>query len=104
LRDYGATYRIAPLTVLVHEQPAEPDLRFLFGHQVAEADLVIDRGVDVAGWLAQLLEGGMHAGIKAISVDYARYAEAEAALGWLNARVTLRPDAAISPAMILGPL
>ncbi|HVO99296.1 MAG TPA: GTP-binding protein [Bryobacteraceae bacterium] len=104
LHDYGASYRIAPLTVLVHEEPSEPDLKFLFDRQVAEADLVIDRGVDVSQWLDSLLAGGLQAGTKSLDVDYSRYAEAEAALGWLNARVTVRPVPAVSPSMILGPL
>src|SRR5262249_33231229 len=104
LRDYSGGYRIAPLTVLVHEEPHEPDLQFLFERQIAEADLVIDRGVDVASWLDQLLAEGIRVGTKSIAVDYARYAEAEAALGWLNARVTVRPQPALAPAMVLGPL
>jgi len=104
LRDYGAEYRIAPLTVLVHERPEEADLRFLFDLQLAEADLVIERSVDVEWWLAQVLAEGVTAAAATISVDYERYAEAEAALGWLNARVTVRPDPAASPAMIVGPL
>src|SRR5215472_14317514 len=29
MRDYSALYRVAPLTVLVHERPDDPDLRFL---------------------------------------------------------------------------
>jgi hypothetical protein len=104
LRDHGHRFRVAPLTVLVHETPEEPDLRFLFDHQVAEADLVIDRGVDVAAWIDELLRDGVAAGTRSISVDYARYAEAEAALGWLNARVTVRPRPAVPPAMVVGPL
>jgi Ni2+-binding GTPase involved in maturation of urease and hydrogenase len=104
LRDYSGSYRVAPLTVMVHEQPQGPDLEFLFEHQVAEADVVIGRDVDVAGWMDTLLTADMQAGTKAISVDYARYAEAEAALGWLNARVTVGPDPPAGPAMILGPL
>jgi hypothetical protein len=101
LRDYGALYRVAPLTVLVHETPDDPDLRFLFDHQLAEADLTIDRGVDVEAWLDSL-DGTPAA--KSITVDYARYAEAEAALGWLNARAIVRPNPPVSPPMILGPL
>lgn len=104
LRDYGHRYRIAPLTVLVHERPTGPDLEFLFDHQVAEADLVIDRAVDVEAWLADLLREGVAVGAKPIAVDYARYAEAEAAMGWLNARVTVSANPALSPAMIVGPL
>jgi len=104
LRDYSAGYRIAPLTVLVHEEPSGPELQYLFDRQVAEADLVIERGVDIGGWLDQLLSGGMAAGSKTISVDYARYAEAEAALGWLNARAAVRAEPALSPVLIVGPL
>jgi hypothetical protein len=104
LRDYGARYRIAPLTVLVHERPEDPDLRYLFEKQTAEADLVIGRDVDVEGWLARLMDGGIEAGTRSIEVDYTRYAEAEAALGWLNARATARPRPAVSPAMIVGPV
>ena len=104
LRDYGSRYRVAPLTVLVHEEPDGPDLRFLFEHQLAEADLVVQRDVDVAGWVDMLLAGDSPAATKTITVDYARYAEAEAALGWLNARATVRPEPPASPAMIVGPL
>ena len=102
LRDYGARYRIAPLTVLLHEEPDDPDLRFLFEHQVAEADLVVRRDVDVAAWVEQL--GSGPAGTKRIAVDYERYAAAEAALGWLNARATVRPRPAVAPAQVVGPL
>jgi hypothetical protein len=102
LRDYGGRYRVAPLTVLVHETPDDPELRFLFDHQVAEADLLIRRDVDVAWWIGQL--SGLPAGTKRIDVDYARYAAAEAALGWLNARATARPRPALAPTRIVGPL
>jgi hypothetical protein len=102
LRDYAAQYRIAPLTALVHETPDDPELRFLFDHQVAEADLVIRRDVDVPWWLAQLMS--LPAGTKRIEVDYVRYAAAEAALGWLNARATVRPRPALAPSQIVGPL
>ncbi len=104
LRDYAGEYRIAPLTVLVHDEPREPDLHFLFERQVAEADLVIRRDVDVAGWLDLLLAANVPAATKTIAVDYARYARAEAALGWLNARATVRPAPPAPPAMIVGPL
>ena len=99
LRDYTAHYRIAPLTVLAHERPDDPELRFLFDHQLAEADLVIHRDVIPEWWLEQLT--ALPAGTKQISVDYQRYAAAEAALGWLNARATVRPRPAASPAQHL---
>jgi hypothetical protein len=104
MRDWPQHFRIAPLTVLVHEQPDDPDLRFLFDRQTEEADLVIDRNIDVAAWVDRLLAGGIHAGRNAIPVDYTRYAQAEAALGWLNARVEVRTRPALSPAMLVGPL
>jgi hypothetical protein len=102
LRDYGGRYRVAPLTVLVHETPDDSELRFLFDHQVAEADLLIHRDADVSWWIEQLMS--LPAGTKRIDVDYARYAAAEAALGWLNARATVRPRPAVAPAQIVGPL
>ncbi|HLJ49467.1 MAG TPA: GTP-binding protein [Bryobacteraceae bacterium] len=104
LRDYGASYRIAPLTVLVHEEPEGPDMRYLFENQVAEADLVIHRDVDVESWLDQLLADGVQAGRQSISVNYERYREAELALGWLNARAVVRTRPAVGPAMVVGPL
>ncbi len=104
MRDYPARYRVAPLTVLVHEHPDGADLRYLFEHQLAEADLVIHRDVDVAGWVDQLLQSGVQAGTRRITVDYARYTEAEAALGWLNARAVVRPSPAVGPSMVVGPL
>jgi hypothetical protein len=102
LRDYAGRYRVAPLTVLVHETPDDPELRFLFDHQVAEADLLIHRDVDVSWWIEQLMS--LPAGTKRIDVDYTRYAAAEAALGWLNARATVRPRPAVAPAQVVGPL
>jgi hypothetical protein len=51
-----------------------------------------------------LLSNAVVPGGNVISVDYERYAHAEAALGWLNARVTVTPHIAVSPAMIVGPL
>ena len=104
LRDWAGRYRVAPLTVLVHGQPEGEDLEFLYHHQLAEADLVIDRTVDIERWLDELLRDGVAAGTRPISVDYARYAQAEAALGWLNARVRLITRPALSPAMVIGPL
>lgn len=104
LRDWGHRFRVAPLTVLAHGRPEGAELEFLFEQQVAEADLAIDRTVDVEWWLEELLREGVAAGRHPIAVDYARYAEAEAALGWLNARVAIRPRPALSPALVVGPL
>ncbi len=103
LRDYPDRYRVAPLTVVVHERPEDGDLQFLYDHQAAEADVVFHRGDDVAAWLAEIL-GGAPAATRGLPIDYARYAEAEAALAWFNARVLARGIQPISPAMLVGPL
>ena len=119
LRDYPSRFHVAPLTVLVHSVPADPDLRYLYDHQLAEADVVLSRETDlpphvryvdtvsgegVAEWLSEILAPGQAAGTHPLTLDYARYAQAEAALAWLNARVTVRASPAISPAMLVGPL
>jgi hypothetical protein len=104
LRDYPDRYRMAPLTVVLHERPTDPDLQFLYDHQAAEADVVVRRDDDVATWLGEILGGTRAAATRGLPIDYARYAEAEAALAWFNARVTARARRAISPAMLVGPL
>ena len=56
LRDYQASYRLAPYTVLVDpmraetllQQQADPDLAFLFRKQLEEADLVCFTKADLA--------------------------------------------------------
>jgi len=105
LRDHTARFRIAPLTVVVHPQGAfdDPHLEYLFQHQLAEADLLFHRGDDISAWLDLLLSAAP-ASAKPLDIDYHRYAEAEAALGWLNARVTAHADPPISPPMLIGPL
>jgi hypothetical protein len=104
LRDYPARYRVAPLTVVTHARAADPELQFLYDHQVAEADLVVGRESDVAAWVAEVLGSSVTPATRSVPIDYARYAEAEAALAWFNARVTARAARAISPAMLVGPL
>lgn len=106
LRDHAAQFRIAPLTVVAHPQRsfADPHLDFLLRHQLAEADLMFERGDDVAAWLDHVLSGATPAGTKPLAIDYARYAEAEAALAWLNARVAAHADPPITPPMLVGPL
>jgi hypothetical protein len=106
LRDHGERFRIAPLTVVVHPQQdfQNPDLDFLHRHQLAEADLLVERGDNVGTWLDRLLAGASPAGAHPLEIDYARYAEAEASLAWLNARVTVRARRPITPPMLVGPL
>jgi hypothetical protein len=104
LRNYPDRYRIAPLTVVLHERPTDADLQFLYDHQAAEADVVVRRGDDAATWLGEILGGARVPAARRLQIDYARYAAAEAALAWFNARVTARARRAISPAMLVGPL
>jgi len=106
LRDHLQDFHIAPLTVVVHPQPAfdDPNLAYLHRHQLAEADLLVERGDEVAAWLDRLLTATAPAGAHALAIDYSRYAEAEAALAWLNARVTAHADPPITPPMLVGPL
>jgi hypothetical protein len=105
-RDFGQQYRVAPLTVLMHPRRGfdDPHLRFLYEHQIAEADLLYERGDDVAVWVDRVLAATAQAGTKRIEVDYARYAEAEASLAWLNGRLVVDADPPISGPMLVGPL
>lgn len=106
----------------------DPLLAYLFQKQIAEADLVVytksdlypaipsrDRegafrrvsaltGQGVAEWLDEVLCGRLRAGGQLLDIDYARYAAAEAALGWLNWEAELRLETALTPAAVAGPL
>jgi hypothetical protein len=106
LRDHQDHFRIAPLTVVMHPQRSfdNPDLDFLHRNQLAEADLLFERGDSIEAWLDRLLSGTVPAGAQTLDIDYARYAEAEAALAWLNARVTVQADPPVSAPMLVGPL
>ncbi|HZT32600.1 MAG TPA: GTP-binding protein [Bryobacteraceae bacterium] len=121
---YGDRFRLAPLTVLVdpaRERALEgPHVAYLFRKQLAEADLVrytkadlypglphslsARTGQGVAEWLAEVLEGALPAGSRLLRIDYRRYAEAEAALGWLNWEAGLSLRRALTPAAVAGPL
>ncbi len=107
---------------------ADPDTAFLFRNQVAEADLLCfskcDRetvfpalpspapvrrlsalsGWGVAAWLHEIFSGQIVPGSVTLDIDYQRYAQAEAALGWLNYRVRLDLPDPLRPAAVLGPL
>jgi hypothetical protein len=106
---------------------ADPQLAYLFQNQIAEADLVLFTKADlypdvpdqpgvstrcvsaatgqgVDAWLDEVLNGRLSAGSRLLDIDYARYAAAEAALGWLNWEGELRLNTALSPASVVGPL
>ena len=112
---------------------ADPQLAYLYHNQLAEADLVLYTksdldvgqtpwsarvpldppparhisaltGQGVAEWLDEVLGGRLSAGTHLLDIDYARYAAAEAALGWLNWEGELRLEIALTPAAIVGPL
>jgi hypothetical protein len=106
IRDYRDRFEIAPLTVVMHPQRNfdNPDLDFLYQNQLAEADLIFERGDSVQAWMERVLSGSVPAGATTLDIDYARYAEAEAALAWLNIRVTAHAAQPISAAMLVGPL
>jgi len=108
-------------------ESADEKLSYLFRNQLAEADLVFftradldptypDLPGDAAGalstltgegveqWLSLVLAPSETAGRKLLDVDYGRYAEAEAALGWLNLRARIELDSPRSPSLVVGPL
>lgn len=105
---------------------ADPDMAFLFEQQLREADLVCmtkadlyadaaaipgvplrrlsaNSSADVAAWLDEVIHSEAAPGHKTLTIDYARYAEAEAALAWLNLSLEFEPAAPLSPAMVVGP-
>jgi hypothetical protein len=107
-------------------EDADSDLAFLFQKQLQEADLVCmtkadlyshaagipgvearslsaKTGQGVQEWVDEILFGCQEAGTTTLEIDYARYAQAEAALAWLNLSVVLEPAAATSPAQLVGP-
>jgi hypothetical protein len=113
------------------EELSRPDadqlVAYLFSKQIAEADLVrfskadlyrhfpalpgvnarplsAHTGAGIGEWLGEVLSGDITVGARLLAIDYARYAEAEASLGWLNWRGELRPQRPLTPAAIIGPL
>lgn len=115
------------------ESSSDPNMRFLFEKQLQEADIVCltksdlhpqltefetarslipsnarqlsaKSGQGIAAWLDEILFGSIEAGGRALDIDYAQYARAEAALAWLNAHLLFEPLQPTSPAMVLGPL
>ena len=111
----------------VMQGEAAPEVAYLFQQQVREADIACvtkaDRFLDTAempfpvdfqisartglgvdAWLEEALSGRRVAGARLLDVDYDEYAEAEAALGWLNVQAAVCLDEPLSPAVVAGPL
>jgi hypothetical protein len=105
---------------------ADPDLAFLFEKQLQEADVICMSKADlypdapgipgvevrrisavtgqgVGEWLHEILHGTIESGKTILDIDYTRYAEAEAALAWLNLSFVFEPTTAIAPASVVGP-
>jgi hypothetical protein len=131
---HRGTYRLAPLSVQfdpnmaaqVYAGSADADLDYLFRNQMDEADILcatksdlytapqlpfpVDfslsakTGQGVEEWLAEILSGNRIAGSQLLQVDYSRYADAEAALGWLNLHARIKLTKPLSPAVLTGPL
>ncbi|MGC2662357.1 MAG: GTP-binding protein [Bryobacteraceae bacterium] len=105
----------------------DPDVRYLITHQLAEADLICTTrqdlypspadfslpvdfqlsgktGLGVEEWLDEVLKPSRIVGARLLFLDYGRYADAEAALGWLNLHAQVDLAAPLSPALLCGPL
>jgi hypothetical protein len=106
---------------------ADPLTSYLFHKQIAEADLVrfskadlhsslpripgvdarplsAETGAGVSVWLDEVLGWNGAPGARLLEIDYGKYAEAEAALGWLNWRGECRLNRPLTPAAFIGPL
>jgi hypothetical protein len=109
---------------------ADQNLRYLFTKQLEEADIICftksdihshypdlsdladtenvrqlsaSSGQGVAAWLDEVFSGTIMSGGRILDIDYQRYARAEAALVWLNLRLDLKVQPAMTPAGLLGP-
>jgi CobW/HypB/UreG, nucleotide-binding domain len=105
----------------------DADMRYLMTHQLGEADLIcttkedldssrvelpipIDfrlsgkTGLGVEDWLNEVTMPSRIAGARLLQLDYGRYAEAEAALAWLNLHAHIELRSPLSPALVCGPL
>jgi CobW/HypB/UreG family nucleotide-binding protein len=78
---------------------ALPVLEGVAGHAISAKT---GQGVDA--WLDHVLTSEMSAGSALISVDYTRYAQAEAALAWLNWRARVDLQSPRPPAVLVGAL
>jgi hypothetical protein len=105
---------------------ADAHFSYLFRSQLEEADLVCFTKSDMYSefpelpvaaalrlsartgeglneWLDYVLAGEGTPGGHLLDVDYSKYAEAEAALGWLNWKANFRSEHPLAPATVVGP-
>ncbi len=103
------------------------EVAYLASQQLAEADLICSSrqdiypraprlpfpvdfcisgktGFGVDAWLCEIMQPTRVFGAKLLDVDYQRYGDAEAALGWLNLHAEVVLAKASSPAALCGPL
>ena len=123
-----ATVLVDPeMAVCVRDRDADANLRYLFESQIQEADLLCTTkqdlqhelpdlgmpvdfqlsartGYNVEQWLAEVLGGRRMAGTHPLKVDYQRYAEAEAALAWLNLHLEATTSSPVPASLLAGPL
>jgi hypothetical protein len=115
------------LAARVYAGQEDSNISYLFRYQLEEADLVcaakhdlrrplpdlpvpVDfhisarTGEGVEAWLHEVLEGNCVVGARLLEVDYGRYAEAEAALGWLNLHAEVYLGQPATPAGLAVPL
>jgi hypothetical protein len=106
---------------------SDPLLAYLYRKQIEEADAVwfsksetigelpgvlgIEgkrlssvTGEGVSEWLGYVLGTEREQGARLLDIDYHRYAEAEAHLGWVNWKAELTLHEALSPSQVAGPL
>jgi Ni2+-binding GTPase involved in maturation of urease and hydrogenase len=103
-----------------------PEVSYLFNEQIQEADIVCTTkadlypiapqlpfpvdfhissrsGRDMEAWLQEVMTGNRTVGARLLGIDYQEYADAEAALGWVNAHASCCLRKAVGPAAFIGP-
>jgi len=116
LRDGGQSAFPESVRYLFRKQLAEADLILLnkldtlepgeeraltrwLAEEIGDAPVLPISALTNAGvpeWIDRLLDGGA-AGARLLEIDYQTYADAEAALGWLNATVAVSSDTPFQP-------
>lgn len=121
-------FKLAPLTVLIDPGMAEDaENGYLIQQQIREADILCTTKADlyprtmpipypidfstsavtgqgIEDWLTEVFSGNRIAGSRILDVDYDEYAEAEAALGWVNLQADVATHQPVSHASLIGPL